>query len=107
MKDLGHGANVEQMARMYNKNPKDIIDFSSNINPNVIQGLEEYILEGLQESRSYPDINYTNLRENMVVTDEPGIYIPGKFGVRIEDTVQITKFGCVSLTNSEKGYVII
>ena len=49
----------------------------------------------------------TNLRENMVVTDEPGIYIPGKFGVRIEDTVQITKFGCVSLTNSEKGYVII
>ena len=37
MKDLGHGANVEQMARMYNKNPKDIIDFSSNINPNVIQ----------------------------------------------------------------------
>ena len=44
----------------------------------------------------------TNLRENMVVTDEPGIYIPGKFGVRIEDTVQITKFGCVSLTNSEK-----
>ena len=49
----------------------------------------------------------TNLKENMVVTDEPGIYIPGKFGVRIEDTVQITKFGCVSLTNSEKGYVII
>ena len=36
MKDLGHGANVEQIARMYNKNPKDIIDFSSNINPNVI-----------------------------------------------------------------------
>ena len=51
--------------------------------------------------------NDTTLRENMVVTDEPGIYIPGKFGVRIEDTVQITKFGCVSLTNSEKGYVII
>lgn len=65
MKDLGHGANVEQIARMYNKNPKDIIDFSSNINPNVIQGLEEYILEGLQESRSYPDIKYTNLRNNI------------------------------------------
>ena len=47
------------------------------------------------------------LKENMVVTDEPGIYISGKFGVRIEDTVQITKFGCISLTNSEKDYIII
>ena len=29
------------------------------------------------------------------------------FGVRIEDTVQITKFGCINLTNSEKNYIII
>ena len=36
---------------MYNKNPKDIIDFSSNINPKVIPNLEKYILEGLEESR--------------------------------------------------------
>lgn len=31
------------------------------------------------------------LKENMVVTVEPGIYLPGKFGVRIEDTIIVTK----------------
>ncbi len=31
----------------------------------------------------------------------------GKFGVRIEDTVLITKKGAKTLTNSPKGYVII
>ncbi len=62
------------------------------------------------EIHEAPYISYrtdTQLKENMVVSNEPGIYIAGKFGVRIEDTVQITKFGCISLTKSEKNYIII
>lgn len=62
------------------------------------------------EIHEAPYVSYRSdaqLRENMVVTDEPGIYVPGKFGVRIEDTVQITKFGCISLTKSEKNYIVI
>lgn len=47
------------------------------------------------------------LRNNMVITNEPGIYIPGKFGVRIEDTVLITKYGSMNLTKSDKNYVIV
>ena len=47
------------------------------------------------------------LKENMVIAVEPGIYIPGKFGVRIEDTIIITKNGCIKLNNSEKNYIII
>lgn len=51
--------------------------------------------------------NNSSLRENMVVTSEPGIYIPGRFGVRIEDTVLITKNGCETLTKSGKDITII
>lgn len=51
--------------------------------------------------------NDNNLKENMVVTNEPGIYIPGEFGVRIEDTVLITKSGCINLTKSDKNYIIV
>ncbi len=58
----------------------------------------------------YPFINSKSdfiLKENMVVTDEPGIYIPGRFGVRIEDTVLITKYASQNLTMSDKGYIIV
>lgn len=43
------------------------------------------------------------LKERMIVTNEPGIYIPGNFGVRIEDTVLITKDGPEVLTKSRKS----
>ncbi len=38
------------------------------------------------------------LKENMIVTVEPGIYLQGEFGVRIEDTVLVQKNGCRVLT---------
>ncbi len=38
------------------------------------------------------------LQENMIVTVEPGIYLQGEFGVRIEDTLLVQKNGCRVLT---------
>lgn len=42
-----------------------------------------------------------------VVTDEPGIYLPGEFGVRIEDMAYITPDGCENLTASPKELIIL
>ena len=47
------------------------------------------------------------LKRNMVVTDEPGVYLPGKFGIRIEDTVLVNSVWCERLTKSEKGLIEI
>jgi len=47
------------------------------------------------------------LEENMVVTVEPGIYLPGRFGVRIEDLLVIKDGGCVNLTSATRDVVII
>lgn len=38
---------------------------------------------------------------------EPGIYLPGKFGVRIEDVVMLTEDGCIDITNSPKNLIIL
>lgn len=47
------------------------------------------------------------LKENAIIAIEPGVYIPGKFGIRIEDTFLVQKTECVSLTKCKKEYTII
>lgn len=47
------------------------------------------------------------MEENMVVTVEPGIYIAGWGGIRIEDTVIVKNGGCEVITHSDKNLLII
>ena len=42
-----------------------------------------------------------------VISAEPGIYIPGKFGVRIEDVLYLTETGCVNITKAPKELIIV
>lgn len=47
------------------------------------------------------------LEAGMIISNEPGIYIPGEFGVRIEDLSVITENGIINLTESDKQLIIL
>lgn len=61
------------------------------------------------EVHEYPIVSLSvtdTLVANQVVTVEPGVYVAGRGGVRIEDTVVVTDEGCVTLTRAPKDLVI-
>ncbi|MBP2625538.1 MAG: peptidase [Firmicutes bacterium] len=94
------------------KTGKDIDSESRKIIMNA--GYGEYFGHGLghslglaihEEPRLSPGNTQTILKENMVVTVEPGIYLPEWGGVRIEDTVLVSANGCQILTASSKQLI--
>ena len=82
------------------------------------QGFGEYFAHGIGHSLGLEvhdpyDYDQEPIREGMVITIEPGIYLPGLGGVRIEDDVVITRDGAKKLSHapylsgtisSEKGH---
>lgn len=44
------------------------------------------------------------LEAGMVFSIEPGVYLPGEFGVRVEDLVAVTADGCERLNHSDRGW---
>jgi len=60
-------------------------------------------LEVHEEPRLGPRSRGGRLEPGMVVTIEPGIYLAGRFGVRIEDDVLVTATGCRVLTRLPKA----
>jgi len=64
-------------------------------------GLEVHELPALRRGGT------VRLKEGMAVTVEPGIYLPDRGGVRIEDVVLVTQQGCEILTGSSKDIHIL
>ena len=52
-------------------------------------------------------VNEAILKPGMCFSVEPGVYLPGKFGVRIEDVVMITEDGCEVLNHQDKELTIV
>ena len=52
-------------------------------------------------------INNQEVKEGMIFSIEPGIYLPGNIGVRIEDLVLVTKDGCEILNSVSKEITVV
>lgn len=78
-------------------------------------GYGEYFVHGTghgvgREVHESPTLNSKSeevLKEFEAVTIEPGIYIPEKYGVRIEDLAIVTDFGIINLVQSPKELIIV
>jgi Xaa-Pro dipeptidase len=93
------GTAVDAAARSY----IDSTEFTGALIHSTGHGLGLNVHDG---GRLAPNMDLT-LEENMVVTVEPGVYVPGLGGVRIEDDVRVTKSGCEVLTTAEKELRVI
>lgn len=80
-------------------------------------GLESFYTHGLGhgvglEIHEYPALSVHNpdnplLEKSMVVTVEPGVYLAGKFGIRIEDMVVVQERGVENLTGFPKDLQVL
>ena len=66
-------------------------------------GVGLFIHEGPRFNQKYDGV----IPENAVVSIEPGIYLPGRFGVRIEDLAIIKDFGIINLVDANKELMIL
>lgn len=51
--------------------------------------------------------NTDTVKPGMIFSIEPGVYLPGKFGVRVEDLVIVTETGCEVLNHVDKHWSVV
>nr|WP_307990404.1 Xaa-Pro peptidase family protein [uncultured Niameybacter sp.] len=70
-------------------------------------GLGHSVGLDIHENPRFSMVEERIIEEGMVLTVEPGIYVPGFGGVRIEDMIVVTKEGIENLTHSTKELIVI
>ena len=100
LSEMHEGAICKNIAKMV------VNDFEIN-GYDLIHGLGHSLGLEIHEIPNLGTKSEVILKPNMIITDEPGIYIPGRFGIRIEDTVIVGKSTGVALTKSNKEIIKI
>ena len=85
------------------------------IRDSIEAGYGDYFTHGIghgigldiHEEPYFSQTSTETIKAGMALTDEPGIYIEGKYGVRIEDDILITETGCELLTLAPKELIVI
>ncbi|WRS27925.1 Xaa-Pro peptidase family protein [Oscillospiraceae bacterium MB08-C2-2] len=78
-------------------------------------GYGEYFGHGLghaiglevHENPRFNTVSEVIAKAGLIMSVEPGIYLPGQFGVRIEDMVLVTQEGCRNFTQSPKELIVV
>lgn len=92
--------------RDFDKIPRDII-VEAGYGQYFTHGIGHGIGLDIHEEPYFSQTSTEVIKSGMVLTDEPGIYIEGKYGVRIEDDILITDTGCELLTLAPKELIVI
>ena len=92
--------------RDFDKIPRDII-VEAGYGQYFTHGIGHGIGLDIHEEPYFSQTSTEVIKSGMVLTDEPGIYIEGKYGVRIEDDILITETGCELLTLAPKELIVI
>lgn len=110
-----YSANIDAMQAVRSGVGCKVVDSVARSTLNAWHGLDKYFQHGLGhgvglEIHEEPRLSRTStstLRTGMVVTIEPGVYISGKFGVRIEDMGVVTENGYNNLATTTKNLIHI
>ena len=80
-----HGADINSAAELYGLEADKIIDFSSNINPFIVDSMDKIVAAGVENLQKYPDIKYRRLRKNIAdyLRVEDSYIIPGNGATEI------------------------
>ena len=90
----------------FDKIPRDVIE-RAGYGQYFTHGIGHGIGLDIHEEPYFSQTSKEAIQAGMVLTDEPGIYIEGLSGVRIEDDLLITETGCEVLTLAPKELIVL